>query len=269
MERRRLEDRAPGVLLASLAGARATPSAGQSSTPHATGGVFPGRDDFPPLLLVHDDGGPLLCMAGGAIWRLPRPDGVALEDLAVAVAENVRQYHAAALQKQRFNEGFMVFVERLNRARARRDVYDALLDQVPQLMGVYAAVLLVAARADGADLELLAVADRKVPFELGALRASEVLTRPVPALITEADTVAGGPYFGLQPLFTRLGARQLTCMALGGQGVLVLIERRHARDFSGEEWFRLQTLAHHAQRSMERLELAAHAASAVESIALR
>lgn len=257
MERRRLEDRAPGVLLASLAEGQpavASEAFRTISLQRERAEALWAREERAPLLVVEGEDGMLLFVAGGELWRLPRPADTPLDEVAESMAEAVRRHQAATLQKQRFHDGFLVFVERLNRARSRRDVYDALLEQTPQLMGVYAAVLFVA--LPGApNQDLHAVSDARVPVEFGTVPMAAVFPRPVPALISHADVLPGQPFAGMAPLFDELRARQLTCMSLGEHGLLVLVERRLGHDFSGEEWFRLQTLGHHAQRCLERLDL--------------
>ena len=258
MERRRLEDRVPGYVLASIAEPLIASAPGMDRETPGLEGWGPERwppDASAPVILVEADGGQLLAVAGGELWRLAIPPGVGLEAVAEAVAENVRHHQAANLQKQRFNEGFLVFVERLNRARCRNDVYDALLEQAPQLMGAYAAVLFVAEPSGTSAAGLHAVVDARIPLRLNPLPAEDVLPRPVPVLITLADVAPGQPFSPFAPLFTQIHARQLTCITLGQQGLLVLIERRFDRDFTGEEWFRLQTVGHHAQRSLERIDL--------------
>jgi hypothetical protein len=123
-------------------------------------------------------------------------------------------------------------------------------------MGVYAAVLFVALAGAPRD-DLHAITDARVPIEFGTVPMAAVFPRPVPALISHADVLPGQPFEGMAPLFDQLHARQLTCMSLGEHGLLVLVERRLGHEFSGEEWFRLQTLGHHAQRCLERLDLSA------------
>jgi hypothetical protein len=269
MERRRLEDRVPGYVLASIAEPRSASLTDNHPETRGSEGrsaeAWP-RETSAPVILVEADGGQLLAVAGGELWRLARPPGVGLEDVAEAVAETVRHRQAANLQKQRFNEGFLVFVERLNRARSRSDVYDALLEQAPQLMGAYAAVLYVTGPPAASVAELHAVVDARVPVRLDPLPADDVLPRPVPVLITLADVAPGEPFTPFAPLFTQIHARQLTCITLGEQGLLVLIERRYGRDFTGEEWFRLQTVGHHAQRSLERIDLCDHGSRTVVAV---
>ena len=252
MERRRLEDRAPGYVLTSIASAQvagpANPRSGERDIEPRV------RDGSAPVLILEADGGKLLCVAGGEMWRMSRPAGVPDGMLAEVVADDVHQHHASYLQKQRFNDGFLVFVERLNRARIPGDVHNALLEQVPQLMGTYAAaLLLVSVAPNGPGLEPLV--DARLPADLGAIPMSEMHGAHVPILLRHSDTEAGQPFAGLAALFTRAQARQITCTGIGAYGLLLLVERRFGRELSGEEWFRLQAIGRHAETALERLQL--------------
>lgn len=253
MASRRLEDRAsallagdapePGRLRAIAPDGAVIADCGQLEAHWTT------RSGQPPLFLVRAAGGDLLCLTGAEVWLGSSAAPITDESPGPA-AEQVRQRYAAVLQKHRFHEGFVVYVELLNSAESAREVQAAVLEHAPRLLGAYAAVLLLA-DDDAAGLE--PVGDARLPMGLGSVAATELQARSVPTVLTFADTLAGRPFAGLAALFTELHATELLCTGLGDLGLLLLVERRTGREFSGEEWFRFQVVAHHTQRALERL----------------
>jgi hypothetical protein len=210
-----------------------------------------------PLFLLDTGAGDMLCVSGAELRRRSRPPGSNIAQVAALEAESMRSRHAATQRKRKFGEGFVVFVEQTNRVESEVDLHDALLQHAPDLLGVFGAVLLLPFDPDGAGTKLHAIPHARIAARLDPLDASAVLPRPAPAPIAPQETEQGRAFAGLAALFTETRATQLVSVPLGTRALLVLVERRSDREFSGEDWFRMQSVARHADRVLERLELKA------------
>lgn len=262
VEHRRQDDQAPMVLVARAA----TPAPAETAMPiFQVAELRRGRlERVPrartrrsnPSLFVLDPGvGDLLVVTGAEVRQLPRERAASVADLAASEAESLRRQNAVLRGKHKFAEGFVTFVERLNRATTAAEVYDALLQHTPELVGGYGAVLMLAAAGDAGTSVLRALPDSLFPVPPGPLPSESVLPRPVSGPITRAETQPGMPFAPLAPLFTHGAASQLACFAIGKRALLLLVERRADREFTGEDWFRLKSIARHAECVLERLQL--------------
>lgn len=214
------------------------------------------RGDMSASLFLLDAGvGDLFMVTGAEIRRMPRSHDNSIAEIAALEAEALRRRYALLRSKQQFAEGFVTFVERLNRATTSADVYDALLQHTPELIGGYGAVLMVAATDVGDTAVLRMLPDALFPVPPGSLPLDSMLPRSIAGPITRAETQPGMAFAPLAPLFTHGAARQLACFAIGRRALLVLVERRADREFTGEDWFRLTSIARHAECVIERLEL--------------
>lgn len=202
---------------------------------------MPGRrlEDREPILLV----GPAF-----------HPEPAAADGSTSSVLlENLQRRRAGEARKRMFLEGFVVFVEQLNRAGTEREVFDILLHDGPQLLSVCGVVLLLPGEQNGNQLYPRVSA--RVTAHLDAVPANAALPNAVPGPITVEDTAPGQPYAALVNLFAVAGASHLASTVIGTRGILVLVERRQQREFSGEDWFHLQVVARHAECTLERLQL--------------
>jgi hypothetical protein len=267
VEHRRLEDTAPGVVVAVAVSDSPAATTGQQPAgpsihviqygPVPLSGYSDKSPSETPLFVLDTGAGDMLCVSGAELRRWPRPPGSNIAQVAAREAESMRARHAASLRKRKFDEGFVVFVEQTNRVESEVELHDALLLLAPDLLGVFGAVLLLPSGTDGQVTRLRAIPHVRIAATLEPLDASAVLPRPAPAPITPAETAPGKPFAGLAPLFSETRATQLVSVPLGERALLVLVERRSDREFSGEDWFRMQTVARHADRVLERLELKA------------
>jgi len=267
VERRRLEDTAPGVVVAvAVSDPDAAATGPQPAQPRfhviqfgpiPLSGSSERSPTETPLFLLDTGAGDMLCVSGAELRRRPRPPGANMAQIAELEAESMRARHAAAQRKRKFDEGFVVFVEQSNRVESEAELHDALLYHAPDLLGVFGAVLLLPFDTDGGGTKLHAVPHARIAMRLDPLDASAVLPRPAPAPITRSETAPERAFAALAPLFTETRATQLISVPLGERALLVLVERRADREFSGEDWFRMQSVARHADRVLERLELRA------------
>ena len=260
MERRRIEDRAPDVVVVIALGDEAASGNGSRVRVVEYDRVRGVRQDQrgtseAPLLLLDAGVGDLFCVTGAELRRRPRPPGATLADLAAREAESMGRRHATSIRKQRFGEGFVVFVEQLARATTDTDVAEAVLHHGAALLGVYGVLLYLPSSIRPTNGVLHASADERIWVKLPPLSTSAVLPRPGPGPILRAETGPGQPFESLEPLFSELGASQLVCAPVGERGLLILIERRWDRDLGGEDAFRMQSVARQAERALERLDL--------------
>lgn len=256
MHGRRLEDRGAGVSAAAVFAAVAGNAsalldfADRSETVHRPEARI--RDlRGAPLLLVDTGAGDLICVVPAELWRLARGADTNIAETAAALTESIWHRNCLAVQKQRFIDQFLTFIEHTNRAASVSDVFDALLEHVPALLGVYAALLLVPAAGPHAA-QLLAISDSRLPLRAEPLHIPAVRPFGTPAPITDAEIAPGGAFAALAPLLHEVGARCMNSVPIGEHCLLLLVERRAGREFSGEDWFRMHVIARHADRALER-----------------
>lgn len=218
-------------------------------------GRLPPTDASASLFLLDTGADEVLMVTGIEVRRMPRSRGSSIAEIAALEAEALRRRYALLHRKHQFAEGFVTFVERLNRATTAAEVYDGLLQHTPELVGGYGAVLMVAATNVTQTVALRMLPDALFPVPAGSLPFDSVLLRPVSGPITRAETQPGMPFAPLAPLFTHGVARQLACFTIGKRALLLLVERRADREFTGEDWFRLKSIARHAECVLERLQL--------------
>ena len=190
----------------------------------------------------------------GREQRLPSAGGSAGSNGSAA---DVRELRGIELRKEAFAEGFPVFVERVNRAGRPHEVHEAVVEHVPRLLGVFRALLFLPAVGSpepGSRSCLRLWGDAELSEQLGDIPSPADDLPEIPTIVRaeDAGVHAGG---SLRTLFTDHGIRALTEVDLEGHGVLVLLERRQSRSSTGEDWFRLRTLAHHVCCSLERIQL--------------
>lgn len=211
-----------------------------------------GRDgpDGPAVLIVDQGAGELLCVSGADVQRRAWPAGVSLHELVRGEADVFQRQYTASARKHRFNERFVVFVERLNRADEEDDVLVAALDDVPPLLDVHAIVLFL--RDPRADPTRLApVANPPIAAALAPI--DDRLAANAPFTLTRADARPDSPFARLGTLFDDVGSTTVACASLGAVGLLAAIERRAGAALGGEDWFRLQTVSRHVGRTLERV----------------
>lgn len=206
-----------------------------------------------PVLLVDAGGERLLCFFGGELREVHRGSAETLDAVVALEQDWIRRLHALEARKRQFVEAFVIFVEHTNRLSNAAQVHDALLQHTPTLVGGWAAALLLPAPQPGPCESLRVVADPRITITFGDVPCG--ILGPGPLLIGPADARPEAPLAGLAGLFTDFGAAYLAGVSLGSSGMLLLIERREEREFNGEDWFRLQAAARHAEGVLERIQL--------------
>jgi hypothetical protein len=206
-----------------------------------------------PVLIVDTGGERLLCFFGGELREVHRGSAETLDAVVALEQDWIRRLHALEARKRQFVEAFVIFVEHTNRLTSAAEVHEALLQHTPVLVGGWSAALLLPAPGSGPCESLRVVADPRITVTLGNVPCG--ILGPGPLLIGPADAHPGAPLAGLAGLFADCGAAYLAGVSLGNSGMLLLIERRAEREFNGEDWFRLQAAARHAEGVLERVQL--------------
>jgi hypothetical protein len=249
VQQRRARDARP-VAIAIVA---ASPSSEAGSFPHGPEADQEPKSTGTPRVVLVLQGPPQAVHVDTGDYGHDRlPEGLTLEEtLAIEAAAAARRWQAA-FHRHDFNERFVVFVERLNRARRASEVRDAILQDVPDLMRVHSAVLLRRRILEAGRVSLIPVTDDRIEVRLQSLDGT-VLRRPGAFRITADDTLPDRPFAGLAPLFTQLGAADVRVCTIGSTALLAIVDRRTGIPFTGEDWFRLRTVARHAAATFERL----------------
>jgi len=208
------------------------------------------RDSAFLLDLGEDDA---ILVAGAAVHRIPRGEGGkellgrAASGAAVWRSERLRTWKRAQLPEQ-----LISFSEQLNRAETELEVFRALVESTPRIVGGYTAVVM----ARDEDDRLTAVELPTIPYEVRHLSLPALPRFRSPGLITRQDAQAdtGGPFSGLSPLVHDINAAVIAHVPLG-DGVLMLVDRRADRVFGPEDWDLLGTLTRQADAALRRVRL--------------
>jgi diguanylate cyclase (GGDEF)-like protein len=270
MKKRRIEDRDLNLLLARSAGTGTAPFVeeepgsieirGLRLDPHSGsalegGGTSLTTEPDETVFVLDLGANEAVLVAGAAVRRIPRGDGGReLLGRAAAGAAAWRRERMRVWKRSLLPEQLIAFSEHLNRADGPAEVCRALAEHTPQVVGGYMAIVFLRAEGD----EVLRPAD--IPNSLFDVRSLSIprlprMNRPGIISASDARPDTGGPYMGLGPLFSELGASLLAHVPFGDAGVLVLVERRHTRSFEPEEWELMGTLSRQASAALQRVRL--------------
>jgi diguanylate cyclase (GGDEF)-like protein len=194
-----------------------------------------------------------ILVAGAAVHRIPRGKGGeellgrAASGAAVWRSERLRTWKRAQLP-----ELLIAFSEQLNRAETENDVYRALVEATPRIVGGYTAVLMLREEGD----TLAAVELPTIPYEVRHLSLPSLPRFRGSGLITreEARADTGSPFSGLSPLVRDINAALLAHVPFD-DGVLILVDRRQDRVFGPEDWDLMGTLTRQAYAALRRVRL--------------
>jgi hypothetical protein len=246
---RRLEDRIPSVLIfsAGSAGRSGSTVTILESDPRPTDPDRP-ADAGSAVVLLDPGAGDLLILTGAELHRRPRAMRHHLPDLALSEARAMRRRRLVARRRHHFSNGFVTFVERMNRVIDEAEMCDVVVDSAADLLNSYAAILYM--RDSGSSGAMRPAGGLLGGADPGVL---DVVLPPChdPGPVRRSDTAPGQPFAGLAPLFDV--AAHVACACIGDRGLLVVVERRADRALRGEDWFRLQTIARQTRRTLEHL----------------
>ena len=208
------------------------------------------REGAEVVVVLDGEGDDVLLMAGSATpCRIPR-GRVENQDVAALGIAAWRQERERNRRRHHLPDRLIAFFEALNRAEAPEEVYAAMTAHALRIVGAHrAAVLLRTAE--------------------GRLRSGPAPSTPAweavdapwherfshAGLVSVVDVAPGKPLSGLAPLFGEPGTCQMAHVPFGGEGVLVLTERRDDRIFEAEDWDLLRVLALQGEMALKRLRL--------------
>ncbi|HEX8318522.1 GGDEF domain-containing protein [Longimicrobium sp.] len=203
------------------------------------------------LLLDGPDGEGVL-VTGAVAGRVPqgRHDPDLMDRAAVGAAVFMRE-RLRTEKRQRLPDQLIVYFEELNAAENDSQVMRALADHALRIVGAHTSVALMR--------EASGLLRAPVPTEPCACRARVCMAWDdrfgEPGLILSEDARPGGAIPGAAPLFGDPHTVLVAHVPVGGDGVLVLTERRDERIFEPEDWDVLRALALQAQMALRRLKL--------------
>jgi GGDEF domain-containing protein len=192
--------------------------------------------------------------AAGAQPVLPWDAGAAPDDPAECAR---RREWSRRWRRLRLADAVAEYGRALESAATPDQVYTAVPEHAARIVGAWTGLLFVPGEAGGPrtlpDGRLRTRADRlRIP----------VLRRRTRVGARQAGR-AGGRFAALAPLFADDGAAALACIPFGRGGALVLVERRHDREFDEDDWSLLAMVAAQGQAALERV----HAAGRVAELA--
>ncbi|HEY7768586.1 GGDEF domain-containing protein [Longimicrobium sp.] len=203
------------------------------------------------LLLDGPDGEGVL-VTGAVAGRVPqgRHDPDLMDRAAVGAAVFMRE-RLRTEKRQRLPDQLIVYFEELNAAENDGQVMRALADHALRIVGAHTSVALMR--------EPNGLLRAPMPAEPCACRARVCLAWDdrfaEPGLILSEDARPGGAIPGAAALFGDPHTALVAHVPVGGEGVLVLTERRDERIFEPEDWDVLRALALQAQMALRRLKL--------------
>jgi diguanylate cyclase (GGDEF)-like protein len=191
-------------------------------------------------------------VTGAVAGRVPqgRHDPDLMDRAAVGAAVFMRE-RLRTEKRQRLPDQLIVYFEELNAAENDSQVMRALADHALRIVGAHTSVALMR--------EASGLLRAPVPTEPCACRARVCMAWDdrfgEPGLILSEDARPGGAIPGAAPLFGDPHTVLVAHVPVGGDGVLVLTERRDERIFEPEDWDVLRALALQAQMALRRLKL--------------
>jgi diguanylate cyclase (GGDEF)-like protein len=194
-----------------------------------------------------------ILVAGAAVRRVPRgTGGEELVSRAAIGAAGWRRERIRTSRRAELPEMLMAFSEQLTRAESEDDVFRALAEYTPRIVGGYAAAVLA---WSGGGFQ--AVALPHLPFEVRALRLPRLPRFARAGMITavEARPDTGGPFAELGPFFADFHIALLAHVPFEPIGVLAVLDRRHDRVFEADEWQLLGALSRQAAAAVQRVRL--------------
>jgi diguanylate cyclase (GGDEF)-like protein len=270
MKKRRIEDQELNLLLArssaqlaggapdepdqqaiEIRGLRLDPQSGNT----LEGGAHLGGEPEDTVFVLDLGANEAVLVAGAAVRRIPRGDGGReLLGRAAAGAAAWRRERLRVWKRSLLPEQLIAFSEHLNRADNAGDVCRSLAEHAALIVGGYVAIVFLRSEVDDVFRPM------DVPHQLYDMRSLVIpklprMGRPGIISANDAREDTGGPYIGLAPLFSDLGAAMLAHVPFGEAGILVLVERRNDRAFEPEDWDLLGTLSRQANAALQRVRL--------------
>jgi diguanylate cyclase (GGDEF)-like protein len=224
-----------------------------SGAPSEAGHEPAGTPDDTVFLL--DLGAPeAIVVAGGAVRRISRGEGG--EDLlsrAAAGAAVWRRERLRTWKRAQLPEQLIAFAEQLHRANTETDVFRALIEYSPRLVGGFTAGIML--RQPG-QFDLHGVDVPNLPYEVRTLSIPALQRLSRASVITREDARAdtASPFSGLSTLMTDVDASVVAHVPFDN-GILMLVDRRRDRVFGPEDWDLLSTLSRQASASLQRVRL--------------
>lgn len=177
----------------------------------------------------------------------PRFNLQSAEDAAVWRREWKRRWRRLQLPDQ-----LTAYAEELDQARTVQSVYAALIQHAVSIVGAYACLLFLRDQESGAI--------RPAPSSRLKIDANRLRLRTTPHHAGLIDGRGASPgqdsaFTGLAPLFTEEGAVCLAHAPFGGEGTIVMVERRHERVWEAEDWYLLRAISIQAEAALERVRL--------------
>jgi hypothetical protein len=206
------------------------------------------------VLLVPISSDEFLFVAGDEVARIAPSGGGPLVDRAAVEALAWRRRRLTALRHRRADERLIILAEQLSRQTNHDDVFAAVTEETPRVIGGYAAVVLLRGLASESGPMLNALTNGRCAA-LEPLPLAPFLPLSTPGVASLAETRTCERFSCLAPLFDVDAARQVAWVPLGERGILALIERRHDRCFEPEDWFRFGAIARLANAALDRLIL--------------
>lgn len=213
--------------------------------------------------LIELGGEDALVVPGADAHVVPRGEGgEELQARAGAMAQALRRERDRLERRLRMPDFLLGYAEALLQAGSSGEVYQALREVVVPVVGAYTAVVFFYA-GDAPDARFAPLADPSRRLSLPDLPGETVTHFIEPQVLTRAEIAADGP--GVLAPFTAVmdaaGAAQLLISPVGGDALLVLLERRRDRVLTGEDRDLLAALVRQAESAVARLATERQAAA--------
>jgi diguanylate cyclase (GGDEF)-like protein len=195
-----------------------------------------------------------ILVAGAAVRRVPRGGGGhELASRAAIGAAGWRRERMRASRRAELPELLMAFSEQLTCAETELEVFSALAEYTPRIVGGYAAAVL--AKHHGSTLQ--AVHLPHLPYDARGLRMRRLPRFARPGTVTAEDARAdtGGPFAELGAFFADARIAMIAHVPFEPIGILALVDRRHDRVFEPDEWELLRALSRQAAAAVQRVRL--------------
>jgi diguanylate cyclase (GGDEF)-like protein len=168
-----------------------------------------------------------------------------------------RRERARAIRRLQLPDRLLAFAEDLSRANDLHEVHTAAMQHVPRIIDGFACVMFSLPDGNLSAETIVPVKHPNISLGVSDISLPERVRYSGPEVVEAATVfdVMPGPFSRLQALFHECELAKVAFVPLGDAGGFALCERRATRQFTGEDWHLLRSLARQIELAIDRVRL--------------
>jgi len=186
---------------------------------------------------------------------LPRGEGGAeLQERAAATTLALRRERDWMRRRLRMPDHLLGYADRLQQARTEADVYEALREVATPVVGAYTAAVYVGIM-EAANAQFHPLADPALRLRLEPLpaEAARLLSEQRLVGAVEGEAEPDSAQASVADVLRAAEAAQLLATPVGEDALLIMLDRRRERVFTGEDRSLLEALVRQAEVTLRRI----------------